>query len=694
MKRIFALLLAVVMVSSLFVIPAVWGDEPEAGTDFFEITAAEMAAPASVNDVSSYAAEREFGIDYVRFVASGIDPYFFFQPYKNPGVSRPWVLMLYRTDSSDIVNMTIRNGTIYGEYVIYPQKDGGWHFAVADLSSITGEYAWDGRISRLDVMNFGAVSAGSYIDIASLKFFATEAEARAAAVLPPAKDFVDGYKANGTYPAVPGKVFAGWFEDAEFTTPFTGTTGEAYIKFVDKKVHTVMWQAKNGTTIESDSTDVRFVTTIDSLDFRNAGFNITFNGRTVSPNTRKAFKRLKAAGEDVTPKLFSEESEYFVTFTVTNIPNAAMFEEFRAEAYWTTFDGTVVTGDPITFKVFDLDKMTTHIITPDTQFPVTLLSDEMTDWVVNYEPCRLDEICDWSEKLAPEPPTFVWENEEGALYTHLLVSTEADMSDPDIYLTNGSSLAVEDLFMGTTYYWQTRTEYTDRVVVSPVYSFETLYAPRTVRLDGGSNVRDVGGYYSKDGNYRVKQGLVFRGADFAHITAEGIDKAVNILGIGTELDLRERNAAGSSPLGAAVNYVAVSAPWYDGVYNDTDRIPDFAEALRVFTDSSKLPLYFHCSLGRDRTGTVAMFLLALCDVSEQDIIMDYEASFFSSLGGYEDKTAPSAVVSGNVIAFMERLEALTGSANFSDAVREYVRSIGLTDSEIAAIRANLMEEVG
>ena len=309
-----------------------------------------------------------------------------------------------------------------------------------------------------------------------------------------------------------------------------------------------------------------------------------------------------------------------------------MFEEFGVEAYWTTLDGTVVTGDRITFKVFDLDKMTTHTITPDTQFPVTLLSDEMTDWVVNYEPCMLDEICDWSEKIAPEAPTFMWETEAGALYTHLFISTSSDMSDPVIYLTDKNTLAVEELFMGTTYYWQTRTEYDDKVVVSPVYSFTTLYAPRTVALEGGSNVRDIGGYYSKDGNYRVKQGLVYRGADFAHITQNGIDKAVNILGIATELDLRGVDTSGVSPLGASVNYISVSAPWYDGVFSDTERIPYFDDEIRVFADSANLPLYFHCSLGRDRTGTLALFLLAICDVSEEDIIMDYEASFFSSLG--------------------------------------------------------------
>ena len=291
MKRIFAFLLAAVMISSLLVVPAALAD----GEDCYEITATDLSSPGGSNDLSSITLERDRGIDYVRFVASGIDPYVWFSPNKAPGVDRPWMLMLYRTPATDIANMGIRNGTVHGQYFVYPQNDGGWHFEVGDMSTITGDYAWDGQIYRIDVMNFAVAPEGSYIDVAYLKFFATEAEARAAAVMPPAKDYVDEYKANGTYPTEAGKVFAGWYEDAEFTTPFMGTTGEAYMKFVDKKVHTVMWQAKNGTTMESESTDVRFVTTIDSLDFRNTGFNITFNGSTVSPNTRKAFRRLKAA---------------------------------------------------------------------------------------------------------------------------------------------------------------------------------------------------------------------------------------------------------------------------------------------------------------------------------------------------------------------------------------------------------------
>ena len=39
-------------------------------------------------------------------------------------------------------------------------------------------------------------------------------------------------EANWTYPSVEGKVFAGWFTDETYTTPYTKTTGNAYAKFV------------------------------------------------------------------------------------------------------------------------------------------------------------------------------------------------------------------------------------------------------------------------------------------------------------------------------------------------------------------------------------------------------------------------------------------------------------------------------
>lgn len=44
------------------------------------------------------------------------------------------------------------------------------------------------------------------------------------------------------------------------------------------------------------------------------------------------------------------------------------------------------------------------------------------------------------------------------------------------------------------------------------------------------------------------------------------------------------------------------------------------------------PVYFHCSLGRDRTGTLAMIFLGVLDVIEGDISKEYEATYLSPRG--------------------------------------------------------------
>ena len=44
------------------------------------------------------------------------------------------------------------------------------------------------------------------------------------------------------------------------------------------------------------------------------------------------------------------------------------------------------------------------------------------------------------------------------------------------------------------------------------------------------------------------------------------------------------------------------------------------------------PVVYHCSLGRDRTGTLGMIILGLLDVVEGDISKEYEVTYFSPRG--------------------------------------------------------------
>lgn len=333
---------------------------------------------------------------------------------------------------------------------------------------------------------------------------------------------------------------------------------------------------------------------------------------------------------------------------------------------------------------------TLRAVYPGTGEVVSLLTDEMTAWLAKYKPAKLDKIWDFTEKCEPVPLLLSWEDDGGALYSHVLVADNAGMENAETYLVAGNSLLLEDLYSGQKYYWQIISEREDKTVRSAVFGFETLYAPRTVAVDGVSNIRDMGGYLTEGGR-RMKRGIVYRGADLTRVTEAGIDKMVRVYGIKTELDLRERTNRGPSPLGKDINYVAVSAPWYNWTFDETYK-EDLVKELRVFADAENYPIFFHCSLGRDRTGTLAFLLEALCGMSVEDINKDYEVSFFSDTGGYNDNNAPSAVMN-SFIALRQSVQKYAKKESLSNAARAFLLSVGMTDAELDAIVANLTEDV-
>ena len=154
---------------------------------------------------------------------------------------------------------------------------------------------------------------------------------------------VTDYKAQGTYPTETGKIFAGWFEDAEFTTEYTGTTGYAYAKFIDDDVLTTKFQ------IATDDTAVRFISSVDSMDFEEVGFIFTGTyGEAVitekTKTTEKLYTKITAAGESIEPDVFSPDSHYFFTYTIRGMEDATTNSTWNVTPFYKTLDGTVVTG--------------------------------------------------------------------------------------------------------------------------------------------------------------------------------------------------------------------------------------------------------------------------------------------------------------------------------------------------------------
>ena len=268
------------------------------------------------------------------------------------------------------------------------------------------------------------------------------------------------------------------------------------------------------------------------------------------------------------------------------------------------------------------------------------------------------------------------------------LGTDQSLSDPLTYSVNSSKLELNNLLPDTTYYWSVTS---DTSKISSVFSFKTADTIRTLTIGGVSNTRDIGGYDTGN-NCRIKYGMVFRGGKLDGISESSKSIVLNDLGVHTDLDLR--GLGGTSPLGNTVNYYSYSAPYY---WNDTRGINatgDYRTALvysiRVFANPANYPIYTHCSLGRDRTGSLILLISGLCGVGKSDIYLDYELSFLSEIGTTNDHTTPSMV--GNHFTEMyNQIQNYAPSGTFADACEAFMLSIGITQSEIDSIRATLKE---
>ena len=154
---------------------------------------------------------------------------------------------------------------------------------------------------------------------------------------------VTEYKAHGTYPEKEGKIFAGFFEDAGFTTPYMETTGYAYAKFIDEDVLTMKFQDSD------DGTATRFLSSLDSMNYEEVGFTFTGEYKTSQISTQeksvtKLYTKITAAGKSIEPGVFSSDSAYFFTYTVRGMENTKANSAWTVTPYYVTLDGTKVTG--------------------------------------------------------------------------------------------------------------------------------------------------------------------------------------------------------------------------------------------------------------------------------------------------------------------------------------------------------------
>ena len=342
---------------------------------------------------------------------------------------------------------------------------------------------------------------------------------------------------------------------------------------------------------------------------------------------------------------------------------------------------------------------------PENGAEIILANDEIYACWSEYNFLKTDMMPYFrhEDSYYPNSVTFSWDAIENADYYRVYITTDASfaLSCTESYLVNNNSLVLWHLNTGTKYTWKVvATHITEdgedqNTWVVKERSFTTLQSPRCLKIDGVSNTRDIGGIVVRSGQ-RIKQGMIYRGGRLEGITDEGKKVMLDYLGIKTDLDLRtpgEGGAGSISPLGNDVNYVIIDGRYYlssKGINTDEGK-KIFAQEIRLFANPDNYPIYIHCSLGRDRTGTLAFVIEALLGATKNDLIMDYELSVFS-VTGTQDNANPTAT-KNNILATYNYINQNYEGEYFADKTENYLLDIGITADEIQTIKDLLLEEV-
>lgn len=304
------------------------------------------------------------------------------------------------------------------------------------------------------------------------------------------------------------------------------------------------------------------------------------------------------------------------------------------------------------------------------------------------------------ENTKPVPLTLSWDDDLDCSDYGVKLSTYKDMSQATNFSSlTEKSIVLKDLYAGTHYYYQISANFEDKTIVSRRFDFFTADFIRTLDIDGVQNARDIGNKKTYDGKKHVKQGMVYRSANFDYVTTLGKQDALEKYGIKTDLDLREPGPT-SSPLGESVKYFnnatqLKGSPQYvseDNGVNSMAYQTTMLNNLKVFVDKDNYPIAFHCAIGRDRTGTLAITLFLLLGINVEEIELDYIVSFFSSACN-KDSFENCGEQLEALIYYFSAYKGKDGVSNGTiyERVEEYAIDIGLSADELSKIRSLLLE---
>ncbi len=238
---------------------------------------------------------------------------------------------------------------------------------------------------------------------------------------------------------------------------------------------------------------------------------------------------------------------------------------------------------------------------------------------------------------------------------------------------------------------------------------------RYITLEGSYNIRDVGGYATRDGR-RVRWRRLLR-SDSLHALTPTSQKVLRDHDLRTIIDLRRPSETARKPnvfaTVAGVDYR--NMPLFDDRAADTVDAPaetleelsvryvdmcqaQFGAILNTVAATADAPLLVHCAVGKDRTGLVVALTLGALGVAPETIAQDYALSYARLEPLF---VLERSEISPERLARYERMiqsprEAMEHVLAHIDAryggIEAYIATLGLGAPQVERLRSELLEE--
>lgn len=337
---------------------------------------------------------------------------------------------------------------------------------------------------------------------------------------------------------------------------------------------------------------------------------------------------------------------------------------------------------------------------------VPVLSQVQKDYIAMPAQERFKRMDSFEERVKLlsggqyQPPLrLAWEGPSNVVYK-LEIGLVGAREKQTFFITNRTEVFLTNLELGGEYDWRVscRGESVSRKFVAEATP------PRLLRVDGVKNFRDMGGWNGKNGK-KLRQNMIFRsaglrasaqkkGSSFINskyvpgprrVTDSGLS-VLRDLGIRTNLELRrptETVFMTSSVIGKDVKWVCEQLVAYDFIDNTERGRAQFGKIFPLFLERSNYPVLFHCSGGRDRTGTLAFLLGALLGMSEDDLCKDWETTVFA-----ESSVAFGSSRITSLVSYLKRL----GGGDVVTGAERYAGLCGVSAEQVGKFRELMLED--